>query len=71
MPSKLNTEFNYRTQVIGETVWEKIKTLQGFLEGRRRAAVLEKVSEMKYQARLSKIQYLKDKNAPQYDPYIQ
>ena len=67
MPVKFNTEFNYRYQVIGETVWEKIKTLQGFLEGRRRAAVLEQVSEKKYQAKLSKIQYLKDKNAPEYE----
>ena len=30
MASKLKTEFNYRYQVIGDTVWEKIKT-QSFL----------------------------------------
>jgi hypothetical protein len=47
MASKLNTEFNYRYQVIGETVWEKIKTLQGFLEGSIRAAALEEVGELK------------------------
>ena len=47
MPAKLNTEFNYRYQVIGETVWEKIKTLKGFLEGRLRAAALEQVAEIK------------------------
>ena len=41
MPAKLNTEFNYRYQVIGETVWEKIKTLKGILEGRIRASALE------------------------------
>ena len=41
MASKLNTEFNYRYQVIGDTPWEKIKTLKGFLEGRIRAAALE------------------------------
>ena len=29
MASKLNTEFNYRYQVIGDTPWEKIKTLYG------------------------------------------
>ena len=52
MPVKLNTEFNYRTQVIGETPWEKIKTLRGFLEGRLRAAALEKVAELKYKAKL-------------------
>ena len=37
--SKLNSEFNYRYQVIGETVWAKIQTLHGFLDGRLRAAV--------------------------------
>jgi len=26
MASKLNTEFNYRYQVIGDTAWERIKT---------------------------------------------
>ena len=67
MPAKLNTEFNYRYQVIGETPWEKIKTLQGFLEGRQRAAALEKVSELKYQSKLAKIQYLKDNNAPAHE----
>lgn len=67
MPAKLNTEFNYRYQVIGETVWEKIKTLQGFLEGRVRAAALEQVAELKYQSKLAKIQYLKDNNAPAHE----
>lgn len=63
MPAKLNTEFNYRYQVIGETPWEKIKTLKGFLEGRKRAAVLETVSELKYQAKLAEIDHLKSINA--------
>ncbi len=67
MPAKLNTEFNYRYQVIGETVWEKIKTLRGFLEGRVRAAALEQVAELKYQSKLAKIQYLKDNNAPAHE----
>ena len=40
MASKLNSEFNYRYQVIGDTPWERIKTLKGFLEGRIRAAAL-------------------------------
>lgn len=60
MASKLNTEFNYRYQVVGETVWAKIKTLQGFLEGRVQAAVLEEVSELKYQAKLSELRHLKN-----------
>ena len=58
MASKLNTEFNYRYQVIGDTPWEKIKTLQGFLVGRVRAAVLEEVSELKYKAQLEKLKRL-------------
>ena len=63
MPAKLNTEFNYRYQVIGETVWEKIKTLKGFYEGRIRAATGEKISEMKYKAKLMELESLKDNNA--------
>ena len=60
MAQKLNTEFNYRYQVIGDTPWEKIKTLKGFLEGRIRAQALEEVSKLKYQAKLSKLNYLKN-----------
>lgn len=60
MASKLNSEFNYRYQVNGETVWEKIKILRGFLEGRVRAAALEEVSELKYQAKLAELQNLRD-----------
>lgn len=61
--SKLNSEFNYRYQVIGETVWAKIQTLNGFLDGRLRAAVLEEVAELKYKAKLWDLQDLKDNNA--------
>ena len=60
MASKFNTEFNYRYQVIGETPWEKIKTLQGFLEGRVRAAALEEVSRLKNQAKVSKLKHLQN-----------
>jgi hypothetical protein len=59
MASNLNSEFNYRYQVIGSTPWEKLKTLQGFLVGRRRAAVLEQVAELKYQAKLEELTHLK------------
>jgi hypothetical protein len=59
MASNLNSEFNYRYQVIGNTPWEKIKTLQGFLVGRKRAAVLEAVAELKYQAKLEELKHLK------------
>jgi hypothetical protein len=58
MAVKLNSEFNYRYQVIGETPWEKIKTLKGFLEGRVRAAALEKVADLKHQALVLEIEHL-------------
>ena len=60
MASKFNSEFNYRYQVIGDTPWEKIKTLQGFLEGRIRAAALEEVSVLKNQAKISKLKHLEN-----------
>ena len=59
MASNLNSEFNYRYQVIGSTPWEKIKTLQGFYVGRTRAAVLEECAELKYQAKLEEMKHLK------------
>ena len=59
MASNLNSEFNYRYQVIGSTPWEKIKTLQGFYVGRKRAAVLEEVAELKHQAKLEELKHLK------------
>ena len=67
MAAKLNTEFNYRYQVIGDTPWEKIKTLKGFLEGRIRAVVLEKVSELKYQSSLAKLKRLENEAGLQED----
>jgi hypothetical protein len=60
MASNLNSEFNYRYQVIGCTPWEKLKTLQGFYIGRKRAAVLEEVAALKYQAKLEEIKHLKE-----------
>lgn len=67
MASKLNSEFNYRYMVQGETVWEKIKTLKGFLEGRIRAAVLEEVNAKKFQAKVSKLEYLRKTGAPEHE----
>jgi len=58
MASNLNSEFNYRYQVIGSTPWEKIKTLQGFLVGRKRAAVLEECAELKHRAKLEELKHL-------------
>ncbi len=60
MATKLNSEFNYRYQVMGETTWEKIKHLKNFLEGRKRAAVLEEVQKLKTAAKLSKLKHLKE-----------
>ena len=60
MASKFNSEFNYRYQVIGDTPWEKIKTLQGFLEGRIRAAALEEVGHLKNQAKVAKLKHLQN-----------
>jgi len=60
MASKFNSEFNYRYQVIGDTPWEKIKTLQGFLEGRVRAAALEEVGDLKKQAKIAKLKHLEN-----------
>jgi hypothetical protein len=59
MASNLNSEFNYRYQVIGNTPWEKLKTLKGFLVGRKRAAVLEDCAALKYQAKLEELKHLK------------
>lgn len=63
MAAKLNSEFNYRYQVIGETVWEKIKTLKNFLEGRIRAAALEEVAELKQKAKVLELENAKSNNA--------
>ena len=60
MASKFNSEFNYRYQVIGETPWEKIKTLQGFLEGRVRAVSLEEVGRLKLQSKISELKHLEE-----------
>jgi len=60
MAQKFNSEFNYRYQVIGCTPWEKIKTLKGFLEGRIRAQALEEVGNLKFKAKLAKLNYLKN-----------
>lgn len=57
--AKLNSEFNYRYQVIGETLWAKIQTLQGFMDGRKRAAVLEQVAALKRKAKFAELEHLK------------
>jgi len=59
MAQKFNTEFNYRYQVIGNTPWERIKTLKGFLEGRIRAQALEEVGKLKYPSKTFKAKLFK------------
>jgi hypothetical protein len=59
MASNLNSEFNYRYQVIGSTPWEKLKQLQNFLAGRKSAAAMEKAAELKFQAKLAELEHLK------------
>ena len=60
MAQKFNTEFNYRYQVIGNTPWERIKTLKGFLEGRIRAQALEEVGNLKFKAKIAKLKHLQN-----------
>ena len=67
MPSKFNTEFNYKYQVVGNTPWEKIKTLKGFLEGRVAAGALEEVGHIKHEAQVAELAYLKETNAPKHE----
>jgi len=67
MASKFNSEFNYRYQVIGHTPWEKIKTLQGFLEGRVRAAVLEEVGALKDKAKIAKLKRIESEGGLEED----
>jgi len=56
MASKYNSEFNYRYLVEGETIWAKIKTLQGFLEGRLRAKGLEEIGKLKLDAKREELE---------------
>jgi hypothetical protein len=64
MAQKLNSEFNYRYLVQGETAWAKIQTLQGFLVGRKRAAVLEEVGSLKLEAKREELKYLQKTASP-------
>ena len=67
MPSKFNSEFNYRYQVLGNTPWAKIKILRGFLEGRVRAAAGEELSYLQHNAKIAELDYLKKENAPEHE----
>ena len=67
MASKYNSEFNYRFLVEGETIWAKIKTLQGFLEGRIRAKGLEEIGKLKLEAKREKLANAEKMNASSWD----
>jgi len=67
MPSKFNSEFNYRYQVMGNTPWAKIKILRGFLEGRERAVGLEEVAHLTHDALIAELTYLKTTGAPEHE----
>jgi hypothetical protein len=61
--ARLNSEFNYRYQTVGHTVWAKIENLREFLGGRERAAVLEEVAALKLAAKRAELDELRDNNA--------
>lgn len=61
---KVNTEFNYRFQVKGETPWERIKVLKGFLEGRQRVLDNLPSVELKRKAAHAELEYLKNSDSP-------
>jgi len=67
MPQKLNTEFNYRYQTLGDTPWAKIQNLKGFLEGRVRAVALETVTHLKHDAKAAELKHLKETKAPLHE----
>jgi hypothetical protein len=67
MPSKFNTEFNYKYQVMGCTPWERIKILKGFLEGRVRAVALEEVAHLQHDSLVAEMAYLKTTGAPEHE----
>ena len=67
MSGKLNSEFNYRYLVEGNTPWERIKILKGFLVGRKRAAALEQVAALKRRARIAEIEYAKTTGLPEHE----
>ena len=67
MPSKFNTEFNYKYQVMGCTPWERIKILKGFLEGRERAIALEECAHLQHDSLVAEMAYLKTTGAPEHE----
>ena len=66
MASKYNSNFNYKYQVNGETLWERIKVLNGFLEGRIQALKLKECSILRHKSKLLELEYMLSQNSPEY-----
>lgn len=65
--AKFNSNFNYKTQVEGETVWERIKTLRGFLNGRERALAIQEQDRLEYEALHEEYTYLIESKAHSFE----
>tara|TARA_B100002019_G_scaffold292810_1_gene317226 strand:+ start:394 stop:1017 length:624 start_codon:yes stop_codon:yes gene_type:complete len=66
MATRLNTEFNYRYVVLGDTPWARLKTIKEFLNDRKRAVKTEKIAELKYEAKKAELEYAKANNKPKH-----
>jgi hypothetical protein len=66
MATRLNTEFNYRYVVLGDTPWERLKTIKGFLSDRKRALATERMSQLKYEIKKAEHQYAIENNEPKH-----
>jgi len=66
MADKINSEFNYRYLVKGHTPWEKIKTLKGFLVGRKEVEKVAQIRELEKEKDKKYLQHLIETNAPEY-----
>jgi len=65
--ARFNSTFNYITQVQGETIWERIKTLKGFLNGRKRAVKIQEKTKLEKLALEKEIQNAIDTNQPEWE----
>jgi hypothetical protein len=48
--ARLNSTFNYKYQVEGETIWGRLNILDGFIEGRKRALALREKNKLETEA---------------------
>ena len=66
MASRVNSEFNYRYVVLGDTPWARLKTLKSFLSDRKKALTVEKISVLNYKAKKEELEYAKRVGEPEY-----